>query len=108
MHDMWILHTRKYVKCAKVVGECHGKYHPHGDAAIYDALVRMAQPFSLRYPLVYGEGNFGSVDGHPPAAYRYTECKLQRIAEELMTELRQSTVDLKPTYDGSRQEPVVL
>ena len=73
MHDMGLLHNRKHVKCAKVVGEVLGKYHPHGDTAVYDAMVRMAQPFSLRYPLVDGQGNFGSVDGDPPAAYRYTE-----------------------------------
>ena len=73
MHDRGVLHNRKHVKCAKVVGEAMGKYHPHGDAALYDALVRMAQPFSLRYPLVDGQGNFGSVDGDPPAAMRYTE-----------------------------------
>src|ERR671924_1227450 len=81
MHDMGLLHNRKHVKCAKVVGECLGKYHPHGDTALYDALVRMAQPFSLRYPLVDGQGNFGSVDGDPAAAYRYTESRLTAIAE---------------------------
>src|SRR3974390_2328936 len=80
MHDMGLLHNKKQVKCAKVVGECLGKYHPHGDTALYDALVRMAQPFSLRYPLVDGQGNFGSVDGDPAAAYRYTECRLNAIA----------------------------
>lgn len=106
--DNRLYFNERPIKSAKVVGDVMGGYHPHGDSAIYDALVRMAQPFSLRYPLVFGEGNFGSVDGHPPAAYRYTECKLQRLAEELMTELRQNTVDLKATYDGSRQEPVVL
>jgi DNA gyrase subunit A len=85
-----------------------GSYHPHGDAAIYDALVRMAQPFVLRYPLVHGEGNFGSVDGHDAASFRYTECKLTHIADELLTELKQKTVDMRPTYDSSRQEPIVL
>ena len=79
MHDMGLLHNRKYVKCAGVVGELLKKYHPHGDSAVYDALVRMAQPWSLRYPLVDGQGNFGSVDGDPPAAYRYTECRMSRI-----------------------------
>jgi DNA gyrase subunit A len=108
MHDMGLLHNRKYVKCAKVVGECMGKYHPHGDAALYDALVRMAQPFSLRYPLVDGQGNFGSVDGDPPAAMRYTECRLARIAEDLNADIDKDTVDFVPTYDDSNVEPTVL
>ncbi len=108
MHDMGLLHNRKYVKCAKVVGETMGKYHPHGDAALYDALVRMAQPFSLRYPLVDGQGNFGSVDGDPPAAMRYTECRLERIAEDLNADIDKDTVDFVPTYDDSNVEPVVL
>src|SRR3954449_11463728 len=93
MYDMGLLHNRKQVKCAKVVGECMGRFHPHGDAALYDALVRMAQPFSLRYPLVDGQGNFGSVDGDPPAAYRYTEARLTRIAEELLQDIDKDTVD---------------
>jgi DNA gyrase subunit A len=108
MHDMGLLHNRKYVKCAKVVGEAMGKYHPHGDAALYDALVRMAQPFSLRYPLIDGQGNFGSVDGDPPAAMRYTECRLMRIAEDLNADIDKETVDFVPTYDDSNVEPVVL
>src|SRR6201997_323962 len=108
MHDMGLLHNRKYVKCAKVVGETMGKYHPHGDAALYDALVRMAQPFSLRYPLVDGQGNFGSVDGDPPAAMRYTECRLTTIAEDLNVDIDKQTVDFVPTYDDSNIEPVVL
>src|SRR3989449_7157500 len=108
MHDMGLLHNRKYVKCAKVVGEAMGKYHPHGDAALYDALVRMAQPFSLRYPLVDGQGNFGSVDGDPPAAMRYTECRLTRIAEDLNADIDKDTVDFVPTYDDSNVEPTVL
>src|ERR1700744_1926157 len=108
MHDMGILHNRKYVKCAKVVGECLGKYHPHGDTALYDSLVRMAQPFSLRYPLVDGQGNFGSVDGDPPAAYRYTECRLTRISEEMLTDIDKDTVDFVPNFDESTAEPVVL
>jgi DNA gyrase subunit A len=108
MHDMGILHNRKYVKCAKVVGECLGKYHPHGDTALYDSLVRMAQPFSLRYPLVDGQGNFGSVDGDPPAAYRYTECRLTRIAEEMLSDIDKDTVDFVPNFDESTAEPVVL
>jgi DNA gyrase subunit A len=108
MHDMGLLHNRKYVKCAKVVGETMGKYHPHGDAALYDAMVRMAQPFSLRYPLVDGQGNFGSVDGDPPAAMRYTECRLTRIAEDLNADIDKDTVDFVPTYDDSNVEPTVL
>ena len=109
MHrDLRLRPGEKPAKCAKVVGEVMGNYHPHGDAAIYDALVRMAQPFSLRLPLVQGEGNFGSVDGHPPAAQRYTECRLTPAAEELMVELDQETVEFRPNYDGTRQEPVLL
>jgi DNA gyrase subunit A len=108
MQDMGILHNRKYVKCAKVVGECLGKYHPHGDAALYDALVRMAQPFSLRYPLVDGQGNFGSVDGDPPAAYRYTECRMTRISEEMLADIDKDTVDFTPNFDESTFEPFVL
>src|SRR5438270_3299247 len=108
MHDMGILHNRKYVKCAKVVGECLGKYHPHGDSALYDALVRMAQPFSLRYPLVDGQGNFGSVDGDPPAAYRYTECRMTRISEEMLSDIDKETVDFVPNFDETTMEPVVL
>jgi DNA gyrase subunit A len=108
MHDMGILHNRKYVKCAKVVGECLGKYHPHGDTALYDSLVRMAQPFSLRYPLVDGQGNFGSVDGDPPAAYRYTECRMTRASEEMLSDIDKDTVDFVPNFDESTAEPVVL
>src|SRR5437899_782291 len=108
MHDMGILHNRKYVKCAKVVGECLGKYHPHGDSALYDALVRMAQPFSLRYPLVDGQGNFGSVDGDPPAAYRYTECRMTRISEEMLSDIDKETVDFVPNFDESSVEPTIL
>src|SRR5947209_2609424 len=108
MHDMGILHNRKHVKCAKVVGECLGKYHPHGDTALYDALVRMAQPFSMRYPLVDGQGNFGSVDGDPPAAYRYTECRMTAISEEMLTDIDKDTVDYVPNFDESTMEPVVL
>ncbi len=108
MNDSGLMHNRKFVKCAKVVGEAMGKYHPHGDSALYDALVRMAQPFSLRYPLVDGQGNFGSVDGDPPAAMRYTECRLTRIAEDLNADIDKDTVDFVPTYDDSNLEPVVL
>jgi DNA gyrase subunit A len=108
MHDMGLLHNRKHVKCAKVVGECMGRFHPHGDAALYDALVRMAQPFSLRYPLVDGQGNFGSIDGDPPAAMRYTECRLAAIAEDLVADIDKDTVDFVPNYDETTVEPVVL
>ena len=108
MQDMGLLHNRKYVKCAKVVGEVLGKYHPHGDTAVYDSIVRMAQPFSLRYPLVDGQGNFGSVDGDMPAAYRYTECRMTEIAEELLTDIDKDTVDFVPNFDESTVEPLVL
>ncbi|MCB1068730.1 MAG: DNA gyrase subunit A [Kiritimatiellae bacterium] len=101
-------HAKAYVKCAKVVGEVIGNYHPHGDQAVYDTLVRMAQDFSLREPLIHGQGNFGSIDGDPPAAYRYTECKLQRLAEELLADIDKSTVDMQENFDGSLQEPKVL
>jgi DNA gyrase subunit A len=98
----------KHRKCAKVVGDVMGNYHPHGDAALYETLVRMAQPFSLRYPLVDGSGNFGSLDGDSAAAMRYTECRLARISDELLTEIDQATVPFRPNYDGTRTEPVVL
>ena len=91
-----------------IVGDVMGKYHPHGDAAIYDTLVRMAQPFSLRYPLVDGQGNFGSIDDDPPAAMRYTECRLSRIATEMLRDIDADTVDFDPNYDESRTEPPVL
>jgi DNA gyrase subunit A len=97
-----------YKKCAAVVGEVLGKYHPHGDASVYDALVRMAQDFSMRHPLVDGQGNFGSVDGDPPAAYRYTESRLSSIAAELLADIEKDTVEFKPTFDESRSEPMVL
>jgi DNA gyrase subunit A len=97
-----------YKKCAAVVGEVLGKYHPHGDASVYDALVRMAQDFSLRHPLVDGQGNFGSVDGDPAAAYRYTESRLSSIAQELLTDIDKDTVEFKPTFDESNREPIVL
>src|SRR5271167_3303347 len=108
MHDMGLLHNRKHVKCAKVVGEVLGKYHPHGDTAVYDAMVRMAQPFSLRYPLVDGQGNFGSVDGDPPAAYRYTESRLTEMAEELLADIDKDTVDFVTNFDDTTVEPIVL
>ncbi|MET0168422.1 MAG: DNA topoisomerase IV subunit A, partial [Vicinamibacterales bacterium] len=98
----------KHRKCAKVVGDVMGSFHPHGDAALYETLVRMAQPFALRYPLVDGSGNFGSLDGDSAAAMRYTECRLARIADEMLAEIEQTTVPFKPNYDGTRTEPVVL
>ena len=108
MHDMGLLHNRKHVKCAKVVGEVLGKYHPHGDSSVYDALVRMAQDFSLRYTLVDGQGNFGSVDGDPPAAYRYTEARLTAIASDLLADIDKDTVDFVANFDDSTAEPTVL
>ena len=108
MQEMGLQYNKKYTKCAKVVGQAMGVYHPHGDSAIYDTLVRMAQPFSLRYPLVDGQGNFGSVDGDPPAAMRYTECRMERIASELLADIDMETVDFVPNYDESTQEPTVL
>ena len=108
MHDMGLLHNRKHVKCAKVVGEVLGKYHPHGDTAVYDAMVRMAQPFSLRYPLVDGQGNFGSVDGDPPAAYRYTESRMTEIAEDLLADIDKDTVDFVANFDDTSVEPLLL
>jgi len=108
MSEMGLEHNKKYTKCAKVVGQAMGVYHPHGDSAIYDTLVRMAQPFSLRYPLVDGQGNFGSVDGDPPAAMRYTECRMERIAGELLADIEMETVDMVPNYDESTFEPTVL
>ncbi|HEX5309445.1 MAG TPA: DNA gyrase subunit A [Solirubrobacteraceae bacterium] len=108
MNELGLGPTRSYSKCALVVGEVMGKYHPHGDSAIYDALVRMAQDFSMRYELVDGQGNFGSVDDDPAAAMRYTESRLSRMAMEMLRDLDMDTVDFAPNYDGSRQEPVVL
>src|SRR6476619_3251838 len=108
MHDIGLQPTRPYRKCAFIVGEVMGKYHPHGDSAIYDTLVRMAQDFSLRYPLIDGQGNFGSVYNDPPAAMRYTECRLQRIAGSLMEDIDKETVDFVPNYDESTVEPTVL
>jgi DNA gyrase subunit A len=108
MSEMGLEHNKKLTKCAKVVGQTMGVYHPHGDSAIYDTMVRMAQPFSLRYPLIDGQGNFGSVDGDPPAAMRYTECRLMRIAGEMLADIDMETVDFVPNYDESTTEPSVL
>ena len=107
-HDHHLTHEAKYQKCAKVVGTIMGQYHPHGDVAIYDALVRMAQDFSLRYPLVDGHGNFGSLDGDAAAAMRYTECRLAALAAELVQELAKRTIDFRPNYDGTQFEPIVI
>ena len=108
MHESGMQPNRPYKKSARIVGEVMGSYHPHGDSAIYDTLVRLAQPFSMRYPLVDGQGNFGNIDGYPAAAMRYTESRLSRIATELLRDIDADTVDFKPNYDESRREPVVL
>ena len=108
MHESNNVATRPYVKCARVVGDVLGKYHPHGDTSAYDAIVRMAQNFSMRYMLIDGQGNFGSIDGDPPAAYRYTECRMTALASELLADIDKETVDFVDNYDGKEQEPVVL
>nr|MDQ3356306.1 DNA gyrase subunit A [Actinomycetota bacterium] len=108
MQDLGLQPNRPYAKCARVVGEVMGRYHPHGDSAIYDTLVRMAQGFAMRYPLVDGQGNFGSIDNDPAAAMRYTEARLDRLATEMLRDLDQDTVDFGPNYDESRQEPLIL
>ncbi|RLG22724.1 DNA gyrase subunit A, partial [Methanosarcinales archaeon] len=111
LYSMWesgITHNKPYKKSARVVGDVLGKYHPHGDMAVYDALVRMAQSFSLRYTLIDGQGNFGSVDGDSAAAMRYTEVRLSKIAEEMLADIEKDTVDFVPNYDQSLEEPVVL
>jgi len=108
MHEMNNVWNRPYLKCARVVGETMGKFHPHGDASIYDTLVRMAQDFSLRYTLVDGQGNFGSIDGDSAAAMRYTECRLDKISQELLADIDKDTVDFQPNYDGKEKEPTVL
>jgi len=102
------LHNRPFVKCARVVGEVMGKFHPHGDSAVYDALVRQAQTFSMRYPTIDSQGNFGSIDGDPPAAYRYTECRLNRLAEDLLADIDKDTVDMRLNFDEKLEEPTVL
>src|SRR3990167_3784701 len=104
MQEMGLRHNVKYQKSAKVTGFCMGNFHPHGDAAIYDSLVRMAQDFSLRYPLIDGQGNFGSVDGDNPAAQRYTECRLAPIAEMVLADIDKDTINFQDNYDGSHQE----
>ncbi len=108
MHELGLPHNRPYKKSARIVGEVLGKYHPHGDTAVYDTMVRMAQEWSLRYPLVDGQGNFGSVDGDSPAAMRYTEARLARIADEMLRDLDKNTVDFVNNFDESLQEPTVM
>jgi DNA gyrase subunit A len=108
MNELGLGPTRQRAKSSRIVGEVMGNYHPHGNAAIYDALVRMAQDFSLRYELIDPQGNFGSVDDDPPAAERYTEARLSRIATEMLRDLDMDTVDFAPNYDGSRREPLVM
>ncbi len=108
MRDLNLTATRSYRKCAKIAGDVSGNYHPHGEGAVYPSLVRMAQDFSLRYPLIDGQGNFGSVDGDPPAAMRYTEARMTRFGEEMLRDINKDTVDYVPNYDDSREEPTVL
>ncbi len=108
MHEANMHPDKAYKKCARIVGDVMGKYHPHGDSSIYDALVRLAQPFSIRYPLVDGQGNFGSIDGDGAAAQRYTECRMEKLAVEMVRDIEKNTVDFRPNYDGNEKEPVVL
>ncbi|MBY8910752.1 DNA gyrase subunit A, partial [Salinicoccus roseus] len=108
MHDNGMTSDKPYKKSARIVGDVMGKYHPHGDSSIYDAMVRMAQDFSYRYPLVDGQGNFGSMDGDSAAAMRYTEAKMSRISMELMRDINKDTIDFQDNYDGNEREPVVL
>ena len=108
MYEDNLTHDKPYRKSATTVGNVLGRYHPHGDASVYDAMVRMAQDFSLRYPMIDGHGNFGSVDGDPPAAYRYTEARMSRLAAEMMTDIEKDTVDWEPNFDEKRKEPAVL
>src|SRR5688572_29989225 len=108
MHDMGLRAGSPYKKSARIVGEVLGKYHPHGDASVYETMARMAQDFSMRYLLVDGQGNFGSVDGDAPAAMRYTEARLHKLAEELLADLEKDTVDFGPNFDDSLEEPLVL
>src|SRR6188768_2004699 len=108
MYMEGLLSNRRFSKCAGVVGEVLKKYHPHGDASVYDALVRMAQPWNMRYLLIDGQGNFGSVDGDNAAAYRYTECRMTKLGEELLADIDKETVNFVPNYDGQTEEPEVL
>src|SRR5881392_620934 len=108
MRTMGLASNRAYRKCAKIVGEVMGNFHPHGDQSIYDTLVRLAQDFNMRYPLIDGQGNFGSIDGDPPAAMRYTEARLQALSDDVMADLDKETVDFVPNYDETTEEPTVL
>src|SRR3989339_125688 len=108
MQEEGLTHAAKFRKSATVVGAVLGRYHPHGDVAVYDALVRMAQDFSMRYPLIEGQGNFGSIDNDPPAAMRYSEARMSRMGEEILRDINKETVDFIDNYDGSRKEPTVL
>ena len=108
MHELNNGYNKAYKKSARIVGDVIGKYHPHGDTAVYDTIVRLAQPFSMRYPLVDGQGNFGSIDGDSPAAMRYTEVRMSRLSHELLSDIDKNTVDFNPNYDGSEREPTVL
>src|SRR5690554_359543 len=108
MYDLGILSNRAYKKSARIVGEVLGKYHPHGDTAVYDTMVRMAQPWSMRYMLIDGQGNFGSVDGDSPAAMRYTEARMRKISEEMLSDIDKETVDFRLNFDDSLKEPSVL
>src|SRR3989338_6795176 len=108
MGEDGLTHSAKYRKSANVVGSVLGRYHPHGDVAVYDSMARMAQDFSLRYTLIEGQGNWGSIDGDSPAAMRYTECRLSALAEELLIDIEKETVDFMPNYDGAKMEPKVL
>src|SRR5690606_16900992 len=108
MHQLKNFYNRPHLKSARIVGDVMGRLHPHGDSAIYEALVRLAQPFAMRYPLIEGQGNFGSIDGDSAAAMRYTESRLEKIAELLLADIDKETVDFSPNYDGKEQEPDVL
>ena len=108
MYDLKNYYNRPYKKSARVVGDVIGKYHPHGDSAVYDAMVRMAQDFSMRYPIVEGQGNFGSIDGDPPAAMRYTEVRMAKITDQMLNDIEKETVSYSPNYDGSEDIPDVL
>ena len=108
MYDLKNFYNRPYKKSARVVGDVIGKYHPHGDSAVYDAMVRMAQDFSMRYPIVEGQGNFGSIDGDPPAAMRYTEVRMSKITDQMLGDIEKETVSFSPNYDGSEDIPDVL
>src|SRR3954470_6593953 len=108
MHELGNQHNKPYKKSARIVGDVIGKYHPHGDSAVYDTIVRMAQDFSMRYPLVQGQGNFGSVDGDSPAAMRYTEARMTPLAMEMLRDLEKETVDFGPNFDDTLQEPLVM